>query len=184
MTGAGLAGLLAALEARLAAAGAPVAAALRPGAPPERVRAVAGDVDDLVAWWGWHDGAAGPAVAEGPGILERPENRLVGRWHVLSLDDASRIERWERAQLRTVGLPGLVPAAWFPVLHYGDVGASLWLDRRSGALHVADPHAGLPEDPPSPQFDSLADLVAAWLRILDEPGQQVPADLLARHPYG
>jgi hypothetical protein len=178
-----LPGLLAALEARLAALGAPVVGAFRPGAPAGRVRRVAGASPDLAAWWGWHDGAGGRPVTEGPGIVEGPDNRLVGNWHAVSLADAQRIERWVRAELQAVGMSELVPPAWFPVLHYGGVGATLWLDRGTGALYVVDPHGGLPEDPPEPQFGSLADLVGDWLRILDRAGADVPEDLLSRHPY-
>lgn len=180
MTDGRLAGLLVALEARLAARGAPVVASLRPGASPERVTAVVGDVPDLVTWWGWHDGAEGRDVPAGPGLYEGPENRLVGGWHVLSLDDAARIERWQRDDLATIGMPELVPAPWFPVLHYGGAGASLWLDRAAGGLFVVDGQAGLPDDPPVPQFGSLSELVERWLQQLDGA---LPPEVVARHPY-
>ena len=53
---------------------------LRRGASADRVRTMLGAEglgapDDLVAWWGWHDGAGKAHVAEGPGVVETPRTR-------------------------------------------------------------------------------------------------------------
>jgi hypothetical protein len=161
--------LLAELEERLRNHGAPVAEALRPGAPPERVRAALEDDglrahEDLVTWWGWHDGAEAGDVAglaDGPGIFFRPETTLVGPWHAISLADALRIRRWYREH-------GLMETS-VPVLHF-EGQPVLCAASADGALFVVD--EGVPRDAP-PQFLSLADFVHMVLRLFDE-GLVVP----------
>lgn len=151
--------LLEELDDRLRAFGAPVVEAFRPGASPEDVRA-AGVHDDVVTWFTWHDGAATHDVAEdyeGPGIYFRPENTLIGPWHVISLGDAVRIRRWWRTNA-----PQLVPESWFPVLQFE--GVPVLCADEGGALRVVD--EGLPER--TSQFDSLADFVRTVLTLFDE----------------
>lgn len=161
------------LEERLRQYGAPVAAALRAGAPPEAVRdtlAAEGlpPHEDLVAWWSWRDGAAGaplPAGYDGPGIVFAPETALVGPWHLLSLGDALRIRRWFR------GVDADVPAPWVPVLQF-EGQPVLCADASADGpapLHVLD--EGVPDAPA--QFASLADFASTVLRLFDE-GRVVP----------
>ncbi|HEX8080916.1 MAG TPA: hypothetical protein VF557_11940 [Jatrophihabitans sp.] len=174
--------LLAQLDARLAAAALPIAGALRPGAPADRVITGAGDVTDLIAWWTWHDGAEAPdapPVVEGPGVYELPETYLPGDWHILSLADAIRIHDWYRADLAAIGGTDLIPAAWFPLLKEDSVPAELWYDRDGGGLYMVDMHAALPEDPPVPMHASMTELVESLIDYVDtpEPGsrnRQVP----------
>lgn len=181
MTGsAPLRALLEQLEDRLRAFGAPVVDAFRPGAPLEQVRAaIAAEGlsahDDLVTWWGWHDGSDAGGVAadySGPGIYFRQENTLVGPWHVISLDDALRIRRWWRSTA-----PQLVPEDWLPVLQFE--GTPVLCADDAAELHILD--EGFPEPPP-PQFGSLAEFVAAVIRLFDE-GLVVPHPEDERVPW-
>jgi hypothetical protein len=173
MTGsAPLRALLEQLEDRLRAFGAPVVDAFRPGVlVPEALRVH----DDVVTWWGWHDGAdAGDVAADytGPGIYFRPENTLIGPWHVISLGDALRIRDWWRD-----AAPQLLPESWLPVLQFE--GTPVLCADESGALHVLD--EGSPEPVP-PQFSSLADFVESVLRLFDE-GLVVPHPEDGRVPW-
>jgi hypothetical protein len=160
------------LERRLRAFGAPIVEALAPGVSAEEIRAVLDAEglqapDDVVAWWGWHDGAVlsdAPPVLSGPSVHLRPENTLVEDWHVLSLAEATRTHRWFRAEYPA----RLLPAGWFPILVTG-AQPKLWIDCTAGAdasapLYV-DEH--LPE-PPGPLFPSLAAFVEAIVRAFDE----------------
>jgi hypothetical protein len=152
------------LDARLRAFGAPIAGAFRPGAAPGRVRSALESEgvpahDDLVAWWGWHDGADidAPPLEDGPGLFFRAENTLLEPWHVLSLDDALRNRRWLRS------VDDRLPEAWIPIalvdgqpVLLADAGAA-----GPAPLHVLDEGQ---LGPPPVQFASLqefADLVVA-----------------------
>jgi hypothetical protein len=145
--------LLEELDDRLRAFGAPVVDAFRPGLPPERV----GEAhEDVLTWWAWHDGAAAGEVADdyaGPGIYFRPENTLVGPWHVISLDDASRIRRWLRE-----AYPQL-PETWLPVLQF-EGSPVLCADTADGSLHIVD--EGFVD-----QFRSLGEFVQLVLELFD-----------------
>jgi hypothetical protein len=166
--------LLEQLEDRLRGFGAPVVDAFRPGVPPERLEDLDLD-DDVATWWSWHDGAEAGRPADdysGPGIYFRPENTLVGPWHVISLDDALRIRRWW-----SYAAPQLVPESWLPVLQFE--GTPVLCADKGGALHVTD--EGFPEPPP-PQFDSLADFVETVIRLFDE-GLVVPHPEDERVPW-
>jgi hypothetical protein len=166
--------LLDELEQKLKAYGAPIAGALRHGAAPEHVReALAAEGvpahDDLVTWWGWHDGVEidAPAVESGPGIYQRGENTLVGPWLLLSLADAIRIRRWFRELHDRAGIGHLLPDAWVPVLTTDGAGELFADAAASGAapLHILD--EGYLEVPP-PQFASLAEFVELLSRAFDE----------------
>jgi hypothetical protein len=173
--------LLEELERQLRQYGAPVVEAFRPGAPAERVRAeLEADGlrahEDLVAWWGWHDGAAGrdvdPAYT-GPGIFFGPDTTLIGPWHVISLADALRIRRWYRGEGRM--------EEWVPVLQF-EGQPVLCADPAPDSdalLYVVDEGvlAGTP-----PQFESLADFVRTVLRLFDE-GLIVPRPEHDRVPW-
>jgi hypothetical protein len=166
--------LLEELERQLRQYGAPVVDAFRVGAPAERVR---GELEadglraheDLVAWWGWHDGATGRDVDPdyaGPGIFFGPETILIGPWHAMSLADALRIRRWYRAEGRMEG--------WVPVLQFEGQPVLCADPSPDGdaPLYIVDEGvlAGSP-----PQFASLADFVRTVLRLFDE-------GLVVRHP--
>ena len=175
--------LLEELERRLRAYGAPIVDAFGPGIPADQIRAVFDDEglnapDDVVAWWGWHNGAAlsdAPPVRSGPGVYLRSENTLIDDWHVLSLDEATRTHRWFRANYADAGAADLLPAGWFPILVTG-AKPTMWIDCSAGAEEPAplyvDEH--LPE-PAGPLFPSLATFVAAVIRAFDE-------GLLRPHP--
>jgi hypothetical protein len=166
------------LEDRLRQWGAPVVDALRPGASADEVRSAVESaqcrpLSELVAWWGWHDGARGPDVASGPGIVDRAEAALVEPWYVISLAEAVRIQRWHHDDAVTLGQPELtMPTGWFPVLHF--VGAAFLcldtFDRGGGPapLYLVDPPGGQPTPPPrTPQFSSLDELVRVLIRLFD-----------------
>jgi hypothetical protein len=170
--------LLEQLEGRLQQWGAPVVAAFRPGAAPDQVRSAAEStgcrpLPELVTWWGWHDGAAGPAVLDGPGIVDRPDAALLEPWYVISLADAVRIQRWHRDDAVTLAQPELpMPEGWFPVLHF--VGAAfLCADTfhcgdGPAPLYLVDPPGGMPPPPPrAPQFQSLDELVRILIGLFD-----------------
>ena len=171
-----LRGALDELEQRLAAFGARIVDAFRPGAPADEVRAIVGAEGvhahpDVVDWWGWHDGVAlmdAPPVLSGPGVYLRSENTLVEDWHVLSLADAVRNHRWFRATYAEAGGPDLLPGGWFPILMTGAKPA-VWIDccvadDTPAPLYV-DEH--LPE-PVAPLFASLADFAGTIIRAFDE----------------
>ena len=174
--GAALSGLLAELEERLRRWRAPILEAFRPGASAEQVRSVLGAEglavpDAVVAWWGWHDGAEGVDVVEGPGVVETPENTLVDGWHVLSLADAIRIRRWTLADYAQLGAPDTVPASWIPLLHFTGspyLAADTAAPEGGSPLYVVDGSAGLPEREPQPQFPSLDELVTALIGLFDD----------------
>lgn len=163
--------LLDELERRLRAFGAPIVDAFGPGLPVEEVRAVFDAEglyapDEVVAWWGWHNGATlsdVPPVLTGPGVYLRSENTLIEDWHVLSLSEAVRTRRWFRAD----DADGLLPAGWFPIL-VGGAKPTMWIDCTVGderAPLFVDEH--LPE-PTEPLFPSLVDFVGAIIRTFDE----------------
>ena len=168
---------LGALEARLRDWGAPVIDGFLPGAPAEAIEGSLSSVDcvarrEALTWWGWHDGARGPQPDEGPGIFERPEAVLVEPWHVISLSEAVRIQRWHRAEGLSIGDAELVmPLGWFPVVHaFG--GAFLCLDtnvpsEQEAPLYMVDPPGGQPWWPLKPQFGSLAEFVALLVAAFD-----------------
>ena len=173
--GAAFSGLLEELEERLRRWQAPIVGAFLPGASAEHVRSVLGAEglaasDAVLAGWGWHDGASGTPVPEGPGLVETAENTLVDGWHVLSLADAVRIRRWTRADYAQLGAPDAVPASWIPVLHFtGSPYLAADTAAQGGSpLYVVDGSAGLPERDPQPQFDSLDELVAALIGLFDD----------------
>jgi hypothetical protein len=125
--------------------------------------------EDLVAWWGWHDGADGgvPPVAEGPVIAFRGENTLLEPWHVVSLEEALRIRRWYRSEYDGAGLSHLLPVAWVPVAVM-DGRPVLLADASAkgpAPLHVLD--EGLLEAPPA-LFESLADFAETIVKAFDE----------------
>ena len=162
--------LLEELERRLREFGAPIVDAFGPGIAADEIRAVfdaerLDAPDDVVAWWGWHDGAVlsdARRVLSGPGVYLRSENTLIEDWHVLSLGEATRTHRWFRED------SDLLPAGWFPILVTG-AKPTLWIDCSAGpdapAPLYVDEH--LPE-PARPLFPSLANFVGASIRAFDE----------------
>jgi hypothetical protein len=175
---------LARLERALSELGAPIAAAFRPGASEQAVRdALAADGlsahEDVLAWWGWHDGAeaAAPAVERGPGLFLRGENMLVGPWHMPTLADALRTRRWNLGL--DWGTDDLLPGSWLPVAMTDGAG-ELCADTAVSAqapLYVLD-HETLWERSP-PQFESLAEFAMLLARVLEE-GLVVPDAMDAR----
>jgi len=133
--------------------------------------------DDLVAWWGWHDGAIGRDVEPdytGPGIYFRPQTTLIGPWHAISLADALRIRRWYRGE-------GLMET-WVPVAQFEGqpvLCAEPAAPSDAASLYIVD-EGVLPGTPP--QFESLADLVRTVLRLFDE-GLIVPHPEHPRVPW-
>jgi len=166
--------LLDELEQRLRAFGAPIAGAFRPGAAPERVReALAAEGvkphDDLVIWWGWHDGAEvlPPAPSDPPIPPDSGENMLLGPWHVVSLDESVRFRRWQRNEYEALGMGDLIPQSWVPVLVAGEAG-ELWADVEADGpapLQIRD-EGYLGSEPP--QFASLEEFVRLAIRAFDE----------------
>lgn len=178
-----LRGALDELEHRLAAFGAPIVDAFRPGVPADEVRAIVGAEGvnvhpDVVEWWGWHDGAAltdARPVQSGPGVYLRSENTLVEDWHVLSLADAVRNHRWFRATYAESGGPDLLPGGWFPILMTGAKPA-MWIDcgvadDAPAPLYVDEHLPG----PIAPLFASLAEFARTIIRAFEE-------DLVRPHP--
>ena len=167
--------------------GAPVTAALRPGATPEQVRALlaAGGLTpsgDLVTWWGWHDGAEVDAapIESGPGLHYRAENTLFGPWHILSLGEALRIRRWQLEVHHGLSIEQAFPESWLPVLTTDGAG-DLCADTAAPGptpLHIRD-EGYLGGEPP--KFSSLSELVGCILEVF-AAGLVVPADWDPRVP--
>jgi hypothetical protein len=174
--GTDLTALLAELEVRLRRWGAPIVEAFRSGVPPGTVRSVLAREglsapDDIVAWWGWHDGAEGAEHPEGPGIDERPEDVLVDGWYVASLADAIRIRRWILGDYARIGTPDVVPHSWIPVLNFTGppfLAADTAAPPGGSPLYIVDGSAGMPEARPKPHFDSLSELVTEIIGLFDE----------------
>jgi hypothetical protein len=170
-----LRGLLDELEHRLRAFGAPIVEAFRPGVSADEVRAVLAAEglsapDDVVVWWGWHDGAAlhdAPPVHSGPSVYLRSENTLVEDWHVLSLREAVRTHRWFRADAEKTP-PDLLPAGWFPILVTG-AKPVMWIDCAAAADAPAELYVDerLPGSS-GPLFPSLTAFVGMIIRAFDE----------------
>jgi len=118
-----LASLLSELEKRLREYHAPIAEAFRPGAQPEHLRGALSAAgldphDDLVVWWGWHDGAE----AVPPGSITSSTTSLISPWFMPTLEDAIRLRRERHLILRevdeeyeAVNLGALFPQSWLPV---------------------------------------------------------------------
>ena len=167
--------------------GAPVTAALRPGAGPEQVRALLAaeglmPSDDLVTWWSWHDGAevdAPPVESGSRPPLSRREHPL-RPWHILSLPEAFRIRRWQLEVHRGLSIEQAFPEKLAagpddgrcrrPLRGHGSAGPT--------PLHVRDEgYFGV--EPP--KFSSLSELVGCILEVF-AAGLVVPADSDARVP--
>ena len=171
---------LARLESRLREFEAPLADSFRAGANEDSIRETfaAEDLtahDDVLAWWGWHDGAEvdAPRVESGPGMVLRGENTLVGPWHMPTLADALRTRRWNLDLYRETGDDELLPSSWLPIAMTDGAG-DLCADTAAlgpAPLHILD-HETLWERSP-PQFESLAEFVALLNRVLDD-GLVVP----------
>jgi hypothetical protein len=166
------------LERRLRDFGAPVVERLRPGLTSS---AIAGELRqhdleapvELRTLWGWHDGTDSDLYRD---------NRLVGGWHLLRLDQAVEHHRVHREIYDdpSIGLAGY-PRGWFPTLVYtnGPFAAIDCTGDTEGErpLYVVDPHGELPADPPTPQFGSLRQLVEILVRFFDD-GLVVRDDVL------
>ena len=169
--------LLARLEVHLIELGAPVVSHLRPGADRQHVEAVLGErgvvaSEELLAWWGWHDGTD---VADrfGGAFVPLADNLLLANWHLPSVADAAR-----GYDLLQHVWDGELPTGWWPVLEMS-VPADLCADTASsGALFLVDAHSELPDDPPEPLATSLTDFVELLLDLF-EAGAVLP-----RGPYG
>ena len=172
--------LLLRLEDRLRKFDAPIADAFRPGADEDDIRQALDSEglvahDDVLAWWGWHDGAEAdvPEVASGPGIFTRGENSLVGPWHMPTLADALRTRRWNLDLYRETGAQTLLSSSWLPVAMTDGAG-DLCADTAAvgpAPLYILD-HETLWEQAPR-QFASLAEFASLLTRVLDE-GLVVP----------
>jgi hypothetical protein len=167
--------------------GAPVAGAFGPGASRERVRRVLRDEglsphDDLVTWWGWHDGAEtdAPVVESGPGLYHSAENTLLGPWHILTLGEALRTRRWQLETHRAAGLEEAFPESWLPLLTTDGAGDLCADTARSGSPTLQIRDVSYTRDSP-PQFDSLSQFVACILDVF-AAGLVVPAAWDARVP--
>ncbi len=156
------------LERRLRDFGAPVVEHLLPGRAATEVGEVLGRYGleapaELTTLWGWHDGTAS----------ERYEDtRLVGHWHVMSLEQAADTHALHREIYDDPRSdPAGYPQGWFPTLLYWD-GPFAAVDCRGRVpgerpLYVVDPQSDLPADPPTPQFASVRDLVETLVRFFD-----------------
>lgn len=178
-----------ALEERLRAFGAPIADTFLPGADPAYVEETLAHEelavhDDVLTWFGWHDGARErPPDRDENGNLVRAygaDTTLVGPWWMFTLAEAVQNRRMHldigqeiHGDLRD---DDLVPRSWLPIATSLGAGELCVDTDASGPapLYVLDPetlHEGHRQ-----QFASLAELVGAMSRVLDD-GLVIP------HPY-
>jgi hypothetical protein len=171
-----LASLLEQLEEVLRAFGAPVADALQPGLPDDAVRAALaaeglGAPEELIVWWGWHNGAGVEPPVDGVGVFSVPENRILDIAHVMSLDDSLRNRRWMRRLYdEELGWPDGYPIGWIPILTSSSAAISYCVDTFADGevapVYMYEDGGGTPY-PPQPQFGSIADMVGAMVRLFD-----------------
>lgn len=165
--------LLPQLEVHLAEQHAPIVGHLRPGADRRQIEAALGErgvapSEELLTWWGWHDGTD-LAERYGGTFVPQPGNRLLTSWHLASV--AESVDTYDLMQRIW---EGTLPPGWWPVLGMS-VPAQLCADTAgSGALFLVDVHSGLPDDPPQPLADSLTDFIRLLLDLF-EAGAVVPS---------
>jgi hypothetical protein len=163
------------LEAALRKFGAPIVENFRPGADPAYVRetlAAEGLAapDDLIAWWGWHDGTSAPR-----GTGTDPEATLVGPWTMPTLEHTIRHRREMIAIDRDVSDEPRLPETWLPVAMSND--SDLCADTSASsapALYILDFETM--DEPYKPHFASLTSFVGALTQALEE-------GLVGAHPF-
>jgi len=169
-----LASLLSELEKRLREYHAPIAEAFRPGAQPEHLRAALSAAglephDDLVVWWGWHDGAE----AVPPGSITSSTTSLISPWFMPTLEDAIRLRRERHLILRevdeeyeAVNLGALFPQSWLPVATT-ELGSDLCADTAAAGpapLHTISKEVEVSLN----HFESLSEFVALILYAFEQ----------------
>ncbi len=170
-----LAGLLERMERAWRAQLAPIAAVLAPGAALDDAEAAAAAAGvrlpaELAAWYGWHDGTTVPA----PERRERREETWLGpgyRFYSLAEAVTARRERLQMAA-EWSDLPAgrlVWDDSWFPFT-INLAGDTLAADC-SVAPGVAAPVRRIAyddEDYLTPATASVTDVVAVWVRLLEE----------------
>jgi hypothetical protein len=167
------------LEQALRDHGAPIAQAFRPGLPPgdvaEALRAEGlAPHDDVIAWFGWHDGAdvAAPHRDESGDVIRYGgESVLVGPWSMFELRRALSDRRQALdAQAADVARFGdgaaSFAAGWLPLATSEGAG-ELCIDTTAAGvapLWIHDPETQ--DGRRSPQFASLVDLADALVAVL------------------
>lgn len=150
-------------ESRLREQGAAVIDRLvQPGLPAADVRRALLEScghapEELVIWFCWQNGVRDPSA---PDVPER--GALIGAWVPWSLEGAidysTKLQDW-------LASAGGWPRSWLPIVRQHD--------RRLTAESASDPvrapiiRTGLHGEPDRKVADSLEQLVAAWLRLLD-----------------
>ena len=169
-----LASLLSELEKRLREFHAPIAETFRPGANPEHVRAALSAAglephDDLVVWWGWHDGAE----AVPSGSITSATTSLISPWFMPTLEDAIRLRRDRHLILRQVDeeyeavkLGALFPQSWLPVATT-ELGSDLCADSAASGpapLHTISKEVEVSLN----HFESLSEFVELILYAFEQ----------------
>jgi hypothetical protein len=169
-----LALLLSELEKRLREYDAPIARVFRPGANPQCVRATLSAAgleshDDLVVWWGWHDGAE----AVPPGSMTSATTSLISPWFMPTLEDAIRLRRERHQILRqaheeygAASAGALFPQSWLPVVTT-ELGSDLCADTAAAGpapLHTISKEVEVSLN----HFESLSEFVQLILDAFEK----------------
>jgi hypothetical protein len=169
--------LLHTLEERLRAAGALITEHWRPGADRERVEQGLASVglqapDEVVIWFGWHDGTDSVPRGLFSKFSQEPENCLLGRWLSLTMEQAVARREADWEIFRDAGLPDVDEIdTWFPLLVFGGT-PTLCVDcggdpAATVPVYINDPQGG--DTPASgPRYPSLAHFVAEAIWLFDE----------------
>jgi hypothetical protein len=164
---------LLALEDRLRSLRAPVVDSLQAGLSEPDVRAALTTEnlpapEELLRWWGWHNGTNVPPTQNRLGVLQVPENTLFDSFHLMALEESLATRQWYRELYEPLVPPGY-SIDWIPLL-LSDTGLYFCADTAAGGRHVPihlfDP--AVVDYRPPPTFDSLTSLVALFVRLFDD----------------
>ena len=162
------------LEARLRALGAPVVEQFNPPLPEsvvsEALRALGVPVhQDLVTWWGWHDGVPFDQYVD--------QGRITEAYWPLNLETATKIWRETSDDDPDELSP---PRELFPVASWENV-ATLRVNARSGAVLVDDPHR-MTEVLFAPEWGSLLEWVQDAIALFDAGWYRLVGDWIQADP--
>jgi hypothetical protein len=181
--------VLASLEERLRAYGAPIIDAFRPGADAPYVKEALvreglAPHEDVLAWFGWHDGALErPAELDASGKIIKAygaDTTLVGPWWMFTLAEAMENRRMHLELIRENysdrGDEYLLRRSWLPVATSLGAGELCVETDASGHAPLYVLEQETLREGPRELFASLVEFARAMTRALDE-GLVIP------HPY-